>query len=310
MDRGGFIRAVEREGLDRFPDNVDDEDLVGCFTLSGDDLDFVRSRRGRAGRLAGGVQIGALRLLGFIPEEVGAAPAPVVAFVADQLHVDPGVLSSERQGWRDRSQVEVHCGFRRADGGDLKRLNDWLGDRAIEHDQPWALFRSGCGWLRSERVVRVGVTVMERAVMSARARAIERTYLVLASQLDAETRSDLDGLVVVGADGNECGLTLLRRAPTGRVAAQINALLDRLEMLEASGGFRFDVSGLSPNRVRFLASLGRRMSPSAIARLSSERRFQILVATVVELTERTIDQIVDLFDVGVTALNRPPDSAS
>jgi len=310
VDRGGFVRASERAALERFPDEVDGQDLVGCFTLTGDDLDFVMSRRG-ASRLAAGLQIGVLRLAGFMPADLVSAPAGVVLFVAGQIDIDPDVLAGYAPGrgtrWRNEAAVEAHVGFRRADRGDLKRLADWLGERAVEHDQPWALFRSGCEWLRSEKIVRVGTTVLERAVMAARQRATERTYMVLASQLDAAARGRLDELVAVDSDNGECVLANLRRAPAGRVAAQIGELIDRVVMLRGFGGDRFDVSALNPNRVRFLAGLGRSMSPKAIRRLSAERRYQILVCWVVEMTVRTVDQIIDLFDVAVTAVNRPPE---
>ncbi|MCP4303451.1 MAG: Tn3 family transposase [bacterium] len=311
MDRGGFVRASERVVLDAFPDEVLGEDLVDCFTLSAEDLDFVMARRDRSGRVLAGLQIGALRLMGLIPEGLEAAPAEVISFVADQVGVDPGEFVGfdvdRVTRWRSRASVETHLGFRQADSGDLKRLSDWLGDRAVEHDQPWALYRSGCSWLRSEKVIRVGSSVLERAVMAARQRATERTYMVLASQLDHDARNTLDRLLAVTDGETKCVLTVLRRSPTGRVAAQIGCLVDRLEVLRSVGGDRFDMSGLNPNRVRFLAGLGRRMSPSAIARLAPERRYQILVATVVDATTRTIDQILDLFDTAVTAAIRPPE---
>ena len=70
MDRGGFVRVSERAALDRFPGQIDGEDLVGCFTLNDADLDFVMARRDGPSRLASGLAIGALRLMGFIPEHL------------------------------------------------------------------------------------------------------------------------------------------------------------------------------------------------------------------------------------------------
>lgn len=308
MDRGGFIRAPERAALDGFPGEVDAEELIGSFELSDADLDFVWQRRSPVLRLATGLQIGALRLLGFVPEDLSSAPPEVVGYVASQVRADPQALNDldrvRSTTWRMRVAAEAHLGFRRTDPGDLKGLRDWLCDRANEHDQPWVLFRSGCEWLKSERIVRPGVTVLERAVMAARQEATERTFAALSNQLDAGVRRSLDAMLVV--DGGECVLTGLRRSPTGRVAAQIAALVDRLESLRSLGGERFDVEGLAPNRVRFLAGLGRRMSPSAIARLAPARRYQILVCVIVDSTARTIDHIIDLFDTAVTAINRPP----
>jgi hypothetical protein len=54
--------------------------------LDDDDLDFVMTRRDGPARLAAGLQIGAFRLMGFIPEELAVAPSEMVLFVADQVH--------------------------------------------------------------------------------------------------------------------------------------------------------------------------------------------------------------------------------
>jgi hypothetical protein len=47
-------------------------------------------------------------------------------------------------------------------------LRSSLGDRALGHDGPLALMRHAADWLRRERVVRPGLTVLERLVATAR----------------------------------------------------------------------------------------------------------------------------------------------
>ena len=53
-------------------------------------------------------------------------------------------------------------------------------------------------------------------------------------------------------------------------------------MLRSIGAADFDIGAVDPNRVRHLAGLGRRMKPQTLANLQPDRRYQILVATVVD----------------------------
>ena len=46
--------------------------------------------------------------------------------------------------WGHVSAVEQHVGFGRAGPGEVKELEGWLGERALEHDRPVTLFAMAC----------------------------------------------------------------------------------------------------------------------------------------------------------------------
>jgi hypothetical protein len=73
------------EQLRSFPEITRDE-LIKYFTLTPADLAFVDPGRGRgaADRLGLAVQLASLSWLGFVPDDVGSAPAAAVARVAEQ----------------------------------------------------------------------------------------------------------------------------------------------------------------------------------------------------------------------------------
>ena len=299
MKRGGFLTSADREALDRFPAEVDADDLDRCFALTSSDRSEIVARRyGPAARLAGGLQLGALRLLGFVPSDLSTAPGHVVRQVAALVSAAPEDLDRYTTRTKSRFEhvdaVERHLGFRRMDRGDLKALGDWLVERALEHDRPIVLFRLGCEHLRANGLVRPGVTTIERAVVAARQRATEETYLRIASQIDGR-RTDLDALLVVEPALAMTPLVWLRQQGPAPVPATIKEQLAKIERLRAVGADQINLDALNPNRVRHLAAVGGRLTPQAIARLEPARRYQILAATVVEgLTER-IDEVLDLF---------------
>lgn len=98
MQRGGFLSDADREALIRFPAVVGTEDLNRCFLLGPADLELVWARDGPPARLAGGLQVGALRLLGFVPDDLESAPGSVVEFVAGQLDASRRIWPGTRSG--------------------------------------------------------------------------------------------------------------------------------------------------------------------------------------------------------------------
>ena len=84
LKRGGFLKAADRDALARFPTQVDTDDLRRCFTLTPHDFAEVLDRRyGEGARMAAGIQIGALHLLGFVPDDLSTVPDAVLTFVGE-----------------------------------------------------------------------------------------------------------------------------------------------------------------------------------------------------------------------------------
>src|SRR3954453_14341574 len=87
-----FLTDADRAALDGWPPEIDHGDLAAHFTLSIDDVRWIRQRRQPATRLAMGVSIGALSWLGHLPDPT-RAPASVVERIAANVGVDAGGLA-------------------------------------------------------------------------------------------------------------------------------------------------------------------------------------------------------------------------
>ncbi|MCP4303888.1 MAG: Tn3 family transposase, partial [bacterium] len=306
MKRGGFLTKADRAALDRFPIEVDAHDLRRCFTISEyEQAEIVDRRRWPGMKLAAGLQLGALRLIGFVPADLATAPLEVVNFVASQVGASADDLDAYSERTKTRydhvDAVERHLGFRRSDKSDLKALGDWLVERAMEHDRPMVLFRLACEHLKAERIVRPGPTTIERSVIGARQRAIEETHLRISHQIDGR-REALDSLLAVDSETDRTALVWLRSHGAEAAAPSIKQQLGKIDLLRSVGADQIDLSNLNPNRVRHLLGVGRRMKPQAIARLEPARRYQVLAATAVELLIERIDDVLGLFDSAVAGI--------
>ena len=200
-----------------FPE-IGREELFRFFTLAPADVAFVDPGRGRgpADRLGLAVTLCTLPWLGFVPDDVGAAPAVAVARLAGQLEVDPGVLRHYGRRSKTRTDhlrlVARYRGWRVPTSLEFKEFDEFLLARAMEHDSPTLLFRLACEYLISVQVIRPGpVTVLER-VAHAREQAQRETYDRLAHAFTEQRCAGLDGLLVVDP---EIGMTRLRWLTTG-----------------------------------------------------------------------------------------------
>ncbi len=294
-----FLTKAEREQLSSFPGYLTEEDLITFFTLTTEDLSLINKRSGDYNRLGCALQVGTLRYLGFIPDELQNTPSAIVEYLAQQLLVNPTCLllygKREKTRTNQFQQVQSYLGWRKATQMDLLLWEKWLLDRAMEHDRPLLLFQLLCNKLRVEKVVRPAVTTLERMVMNARSQAHIETFNRLKFILTTSTRKFLDSLLVLDESVGRIPLTWLRRHATSNSPNSILNSLKKLSFLSARNIFSWDLSALNPNRIKFLAQLGKKSSNQALKKMQEEKRYPILVAFVYQIFEEVTDETMDLF---------------
>ncbi|WP_250904995.1 Tn3 family transposase [Nonomuraea sp. NEAU-A123] len=298
------------ERLRSYPD-IGREELIRFFTLTRKDLGFVDNLsrgggRGSAARLGLAVQLCTLPWLGFVPDDIRSVPQAAVQRLANQLAVFRGALEQYGRRAQTRSDhlklVLKYLGWKPVPtrGETLKELEQFLLDRAMEHDTPSLLFHQAAEYLISSKVVRPGVVVLMKMVGSARNAAGALTSEKVDHLLTGPMRADLDRLLV---HDPEIGTTRLAWLTTPAVEAtptSIKLAIDRLMYLRAMDAHLLDLSMLPRERRRFLATLGRRSTVQGLER-RGERRYPILLALVAQSAVDQLDEVIALFDQAVSA---------
>lgn len=77
--------------------------------------------------------------------------------------------------------------------------------------------------------------------------------------------------------------------------------MDKLGILRGLGADRLDVSVLPAERRRFLATMGRRLTPQALERRDPQRRYPILLTVLAQSATDVLDEVVALFDQAILA---------
>ncbi len=236
-------------------------ELIRYFTVAPADELFVRKFRGRENVMGVAVQLCTLPWLGYVPDDVKAAPAVAVARLSEKLGIPVGEL--RRYGAREQTRtdhlrdVAAHLGWRQVDSPRWKDLEEFLFARAMEHDSPKLLFRQACEYLSSSRLVRPGVVNILERVAAARDRARDETWERLAPALTGHRRAELDRLLEVDPVLGRTRLSWLGAGPVAATPAAVNTELEKLAYLRGMDADTLDLSVLPAERRRFAVAAGR-----------------------------------------------------
>ena len=298
-----ILTASQRAEWERFPEEIDEASLTAFFSFADDELEQIAAHRDIHGRFAIAVAVGALRWLGFVPAALQELPEPAAALIASQLDIalssiQPARLNAERDARAEHiAQAVTISAFGPCREADLDALRAWLGDRALGHDAPLALLRSAVDRLRRERLVRPGLTVLERIVAAARSDGEQEIHRRAAPVLTVGLQDALDELLVVASGGTAAPIKQL--AQETRSLGRIGESIEKLELLRALDAEQWDLEMIPANRRRMLAQYVRHATSQAIGRRDAAFRHPALLAFCAEAAARVTDEIVDLFDDGV-----------
>ena len=119
-----LFTEAERARRNRFPEVIVYEDLVTFFTLSEHDLERMPRSSAPHNRPGYALQLCTLRFMGFVPDDLSTTPPEAVAFVAQQLAVEPAVLAAYDTRAHTRQDhlqaVQAHLGYRKGREKDLR----------------------------------------------------------------------------------------------------------------------------------------------------------------------------------------------
>jgi hypothetical protein len=126
------------------------------------------------------------------------------------------------------------------------------------------LYALACEQLQRERLVRPGVTQLERLVAETRQSAQAETFRRLGPILTEDCQHVLDTLLAVDPARGMTPLAWLRRPAISNSPRAILGNLEKLAVLRAVGVEHWPLDALTPNRLKFLAHLTRKSSAQAL----------------------------------------------
>ncbi|MET9248024.1 DUF4158 domain-containing protein [Nonomuraea sp. NPDC003709] len=264
---------------------------------------------GRAGRqtppatrLGLAVQWTTVRMLGvFLTENPLAVPSGAVAFVAEQLDLDPACFADYRQrpktAYEHAWQIRELLGYR--DFGVCEQeVRQYVAARVwASVEGPRALFDRTRVHLLKERILLPGITVLVRLVGEVRRAENERLHALLSGRLSQEMRAALVGLLAVPDGKRRSELERLRTPPrkaSGRVMAEE---LRRVAEIARLGAGVVATDPVPAVRLGALARYGLAAKAPTLRDLAEHRQGATLLATVRHLETSSVDDALDVLDL-------------
>ena len=280
-------------------------ELERFFYLDDADRDLVAKRRSDSHGLGFAVQLGTVRAVGRFLEDPLDVPWPVVEFLAGVLGIADAscvkkYLDRPQTAYEHAWEIRDRYGYRTFDDSVVADgFARFLDGRAWTHAEgPVALFEHAVGWLRRQRVLLPGVTVLARRVANARDVAEARLYETVAAaakRADRQLPGRLVELLQVPPGSRVSALERLRRSPRRSSGPEMVKALQRAEQVAAVGAGRVEVDAVPVNRLTVLARTGLGSKATALDRLSEPKRTATLLAVVRHLEATAVDDALDLF---------------
>lgn len=304
-----FLTDDQRVRYGRYMGEPSPEQLARYFHLSDSDREIIGERRGDHNRLGFALQLGTLRFLGLFLVDPLAVPVGAIRYVASQLRIaDPTSFTryAERVQTQHEHTLEIRDRFGYRDwsdpGGGFALLRMLYAREWVSAERPSVLFDLAITWLIERKVVLPGITTLERLIARVRDRVAERIFARMSLGVSPAQRRQLDRLLDRSGEARITTLERLRRAPSAASAKTLVAALARLEELRALGAGNLADVGVSPNRLKALATYAVTSKASLLERLPPARRTATLLACAHVLEGTALDDALDVFDLLLHAL--------
>ncbi|PRX45336.1 Tn3 transposase DDE domain-containing protein [Nonomuraea fuscirosea] len=301
-----FLSDQQIARYGRFPEEPSAAELEQFFRLDRRALDALASKRRPATKLGWAVQWGTVRLLGvFLTDDPLAVPPDVVAFVAEQLGLDPAHFTDygQRQQtvYEHAWEIRELLGYR--DFGSCEsEVRQYVSARVwASAEGPRALFDRARVHMLKERILLPGMTVLVRLVGEVRRAENERLHALLSGRLSAEMRAALMGLLAVPDGKRRSELERLRTAPTkasGRVLAEE---LRRVAEIAELGAGQVATDPVPAVKLGALARYGLAAKARTLRDLAADRQGATLLATVRHLETASVDDALDVLDLLISS---------
>jgi len=297
-----FLSDEQAAGFASFQGALTRAELEKYFFLDDADREAVEGKRRDHNRLGFAVQLGVARFLRRFLPDPRQVPVEVVEYLARQLGIaDPSCIKlyGQRDGTARTHAAEIERAGGWVDFAEVEPdLAQWIAARAFTTGEgPKALFDAAVAELRARPVLMPGVHRLARLVAREREKAATRLWDTLHGLLDDEQRRVLAALVDVPAGTRISTLERLRRPVVKASGPQMDRALQRVAEIAGLGLGGVDVSVIPPRRMAELWRYGMDGKATLIDRHGEQRKLATLLATVVHLTTRSVDDALDLLDL-------------
>jgi TnpA family transposase len=296
-----LLSPAQRAQMLCIPDDLNDQLLARYYTFSDDDLALIKQRRRPQNRLGFAVQLAYLRFPGRTWLASEDVPPRVLAYIADQIRVNPMSLvqyAQDREATRFEHLAELQrvYGFRSFSAQTYREMASWLLSVALTTDNGVALIEALMQEMRARKILIPGITTLERLAWEVRRRARYQVHQQLTEELTEVQRIQIRSLLTVSTPRGQSLLGWLQQPPGAASPASFQKVVERLRWIRDVSLDPQVRSRIHHNRLQQLRREGERMTAQRLNQLDDAHRDATLVAFLLATEEELIDQALDMHD--------------
>ncbi|MGW0003764.1 DUF4158 domain-containing protein [Nocardia grenadensis] len=289
---------------------LDQDELIDCWTLVGDELELVSGKRG-ATRLGFALLLRFYTEWGRFPRGRAELPDDAVEYVARQVKVNPTDIAFYEWSGRTieyhRAQIRKALGFRECSVADTEALTDWLIANVTQVERsPEVVREHVLAQCRVEKIEPPTSGRIDRMVASALHRGEELLFKLVDSRIDEQAKARMQALIADNGTDEEGGRSVLAaiRSDPGNVS--LNTMLTEIDKLQAvrAVGLPGDVfAGIAAKVVTGWRGRAAVESPSHLRDHPPEVAYTLLAALMYCRARELTDTLVDLLCATVHRIN-------
>ncbi len=278
---------------------TDEETLIQHYTLTQTELDLVQEKTAAYNQLGLAIQLCLIRHLGRSWQYEELLPAPMVAFVAEQIDVQTTMLAEygRRSQTRREHAIEAqrHLGLHPAGREDRRAALLAAITTAAATDQGKPIAEAVIAVFRERHSLLPAAGTLDRIGRAGRAVARKRMEASLLDGFTFEKLATFDGLLIIDPVIRQTRFAWLRALPEAPSEKNLLALIERLSFVRA-----FDLdpqrrTRIHPDRWDQLVREGM-VTPSWLAEdFNTGRRRALIAAQLIEMTSKLTDATISMF---------------
>ena len=302
-----FLSQRQRYSPISLPQNFSDEEMARDWTLT--ELDIKELGRYRmVYRLYIAVQICAVRLYGRFIGEVDDLSIRILSYLSGQLNLQPimTIQKPERRATRSDYQQKIltYLGFKRFDETAEARLRDWLTQKAEQRALPESLFSEAEQYLLDNFTLLPGPTILERLIIRICNEAHEQFFEAIYQRLSPEMHQEIDRLLAVSEGEQRSYFSRLKDYPPAATVSSIQVYLKQYWTLDKTGISALDAQLIDPAFQSYLFQLAKQYDARDIKRLSTHKRYSLMICFLLETRNNLLDHIVKMHDQYIIDITR------
>lgn len=279
--------------------NLSEFDFTSYYSLSDFDIDVINKHRRDHNRLGFAIQLCILRYPGCTINNMLEIPENLISYVAKQINVEPNVFSlyAQRDTTRREHLEEIRqvFGYINFDKSDYRKVSSTLLESALENGNTMYLIRNAIERLRKKKIILPAIPTIERMVWLAKTRAEKKIHAILIRDLSVLHKHRLEKLIDLTVKNSKTKLAWLREIPGQSSPDSFIKVIQRLKYIKELD-ITAEISLINPNRLLQLARIGSRYEPHSFRRFKEDKRYALLVAHLLTLSQDLTDHAIEIHD--------------